>query len=363
MKRRESLKPLAKKTDELPWDFFDRCFLPIIFSHAAATIVSFVLQILRISQISSFSLFLLFALITISFTICFHNLQVSAAGKAVLITSCDNQIGYALARQLDDLGFTIFAGFTDKQKGTKLKEESSARLHILQLDVTSEKDIREAFIYVHKNLPANAPGLWALVNNTTWAAFGEFEWLPPEVFKKSIDVNLMSVIRITQLFLPSIRKTKGRIVNVTSITGRIPSELRSTLCTVKAGLEAFSECLRMEMRKWGIDVVVVEPGSTTTGTWFDDKKIIADARDMWSQMSDETQKYYTEDYFEFKVRSLPEYINSDKEINLSSAVKALADAVNKTFPLVRYTPITKQEKLQTFIAQHLPHSVYRILYT
>lgn len=52
-------------------------------------------------------------------------------------------------------------------------------------------------------------GLWALVNNTTWAAFGEFEWLPAEVYKRAIDINLMSVIRITQLFLPSIRKTKG----------------------------------------------------------------------------------------------------------------------------------------------------------
>lgn len=77
MKRRESLKPAAKKTDELPWDFFDRCLLPIIFSHAAAIIVSFVLNILRISQISSFSLFIVFVLITVSVTICYHNLQVS----------------------------------------------------------------------------------------------------------------------------------------------------------------------------------------------------------------------------------------------------------------------------------------------
>lgn len=57
-------------------------------------------------------------------------------------------------------------------------------------------------------------------------------------------------------------------MNVSSITGRIPSELRSSLCTVKAALEAFSECLRMELQKWGIDVVIVEPGSFTTGTKY-----------------------------------------------------------------------------------------------
>lgn len=83
MKRRESLKPPAKKTDELPWDFFDRCFFPVIFSHAAATIVSFILRTLRISQISTFSLFILFVLITISFTICFHNLHVSISKNNV----------------------------------------------------------------------------------------------------------------------------------------------------------------------------------------------------------------------------------------------------------------------------------------
>lgn len=85
MKRRESLKAqAAKKTDELQWDFLDRCVLPILFSHAAATIVSFVLQTLRISQISSFSLFLLFAVITIGFTICFHNLQVGITLRCLL---------------------------------------------------------------------------------------------------------------------------------------------------------------------------------------------------------------------------------------------------------------------------------------
>ncbi|XP_065225901.1 D-beta-hydroxybutyrate dehydrogenase, mitochondrial [Planococcus citri] len=363
MKRRESLKPAAKKTDELPWDFFDRCLLPIIFSHAAAIVVSFVLNILRISQISSFSLFIIFVLATVSVTICYHNLQVSTAGKAVLITSCDNNVGYALARQLDDLGFTVYAGFAEKNKAAKLKEESSARLHILQLNVTSDSDIKAAYDYVHKTLPSGVSGLWAIVNNTTWAAFGEFEWLPIDVYKQSIDINLTSVIKLTQIFLPSIRRTRGRIVNVSSITGRIPSELRSSLCTVKAAIEAFSECLRMELKKWSVNVIVVEPGTYTTGCWFDDQKILSDARNMWRRMSDDVRKHCTQDYFEFKVRSLPEYENAEKEINVLPTVRSLTDAVYKTFPLPRYTPITKQEKLQIFAAQHLPAGIYQILYS
>jgi len=78
MKRRESLKAQAtRKTDELQWDFIDRCFLPVIFSHALAVAVAFILQTLRISQVSSFQLFLLFVLLSVGFTICYHNLQVS----------------------------------------------------------------------------------------------------------------------------------------------------------------------------------------------------------------------------------------------------------------------------------------------
>ena len=85
MKRRESLKQQAtRKTDELQWDFIDRCFLPIIFSHALAVAIAFILQTLRISQVSTFSLFLLFVLLSVGFTICYHNLQVRSLHPGTL---------------------------------------------------------------------------------------------------------------------------------------------------------------------------------------------------------------------------------------------------------------------------------------
>lgn len=115
--------------------------------------------------------------------------QVTTAGKAILITGCDSRVGYALAKQLDDLvsmklnlyyksnnlepistvffpllfkGFTVFAGFSNKAENEevmqRLKDDTSGRLHVLQLDVTSERDIHSTFLYVNENLPDGAPG-------------------------------------------------------------------------------------------------------------------------------------------------------------------------------------------------------------
>ncbi|KDR23384.1 D-beta-hydroxybutyrate dehydrogenase, mitochondrial [Zootermopsis nevadensis] len=355
------------KNEELPWDLFDRCLLPVIFSHAAAVILSTILNTLYISQISTFTLFLWFVISSLGAVFFYHNLKVTAAGKTILITDCTSRIGYTTARQLDDLGFTVFAGFQDKDRGSesakKLKKDSSGRLHILQLDVTSEKQILAAAAYVKENLPHGTSGLWAVVNSATWASFGEVEWVPFDVYKQSTDVNLLSVIRITQVFLPLVRRTKGRIINIVSILGRIASPLRSPYCTVKFGVEAFSDCLRLEMRRWGVDVIVVEPGDYTTGnTWFTDEVLLAQARDMWKSMSYEARAEYGEDYFEQSVRSLQTYTKGE-ETDLTPVLRSLTDAVCRTFPLSRYTSVTRSEKLQAFVADHFPRSVYDIIYT
>lgn len=351
-----------KKQEELPWDILDRLLLPVVFSHAAAVILSTVLNTLYISQVSMFTLFFFFILISVGSTLFYHNLKVTAAGKGILITGCESKVGYAIARQLDDLGFTVFAGFQEKyESSSKLKEESSGRLHVLQLDITSEAQIQQAATYIKEHLPSGAAGLWALVNNVSWAAFGEVEWIPIDVYRHAAELNLLGAIRLTQVFLPSIRKSKGRVVNISSIHGRIPSPVKSPFCTFKFGLEAFSECLRLEMQHWGVDVVVIEPGIATTGYWFDDKQMLEQAKLMWKEMGDEVRQDYGEDYFEFKVRSMPEH-NTPTDVDLTPLLRSLIDAVSRTFPLTRYTPITRQEKIQAFVAHHLPRSVYDMIY-
>lgn len=110
--------------------------------------------------------------------------QITVAGKAILVTGCDSRIGSTLARHLDEQGFTVFAGFQDlanSPHADELKEECSGRLHVLQLDVSSETEILAASLYAVEHLPDGAPGLWAVIHAASWVALGEIEWIPPQV--------------------------------------------------------------------------------------------------------------------------------------------------------------------------------------
>ncbi|KAG7198205.1 hypothetical protein KM043_005614 [Ampulex compressa] len=354
--------------DSRTWELAERCLLPIAFSHAIAVILATVLNTIGISQTSSFVLFLLLLVISIGSTLFYHNLKVTAAGKAVLITGCDSRVGYALTKQLDDMGFTVFAGFSSKTENEeamqKLRKQSSGRLHVLQLDVTSERDIHSTFLYVNENLPDGAPGLWALVHAAAWVTLGECEWVPPLVLKRSIDINFIGVARLTQIFLPLIRRSKGRVVLVSSLLARIPSPVRGIYCAVKAAVEAWGTCLRLEMRRWGVDVVIIETGEYVSGNaWLkDNSSLLEQARDMWMQLDPQTRKEYGQELFQKEMLALEKYTQGP-EADLTTVTRALMDGVSKTFPMQRYTPVSHRERIQALCSDYLAKPVYDILYT
>lgn len=370
--RRQSSVGLGLKStttaapQEVPWDMLDRLLLPVVFCHAAAVILSNALNVLHISEVTTFTLFIWFTIVTIGAVLFYHNLKVTAAGKAVLITGCDSAIGSALARQLDDQGFTVFAGFqnaTDSSAAEELKEFCSGRLHVLQLDVSSETQILAASLYAVEHLPDGAPGLWAVVHAQSWVALGEIEWIPPQVIKKAADINFIGPTRVTQIMLPLVRRARGRIVVVSSGLCRVASPVRGIHCGLLAALESQAECLRKELRSRGVDVVVVAPGELTTGSsWLSDQTILDQAKEMWKQLCQEQRTEYGEDYFEKAIRSLEKYTKT-QECDLSPVLRALNDAIIRTFPLKKYTPVSRKEKIQAFIADHLPRSVYDIIYS
>ena len=138
--------------DSQTWELAERCLLPIAFSHAIAVILATVLNTLGISQTSSFVLFLLLLVISIGATLFYHNRNYVQSKSSIYTV-----LSYSFLK-----GFTVFAGFTSKAENEeameKLKQEASGRLHVLQLDVTSEHDIHSTFLYVNENLPDGAPG-------------------------------------------------------------------------------------------------------------------------------------------------------------------------------------------------------------
>ncbi|XP_043798696.1 D-beta-hydroxybutyrate dehydrogenase, mitochondrial isoform X2 [Apis laboriosa] len=318
--------------DSQTWELAERCLLPIAFSHAIAVILATILNTLSISQTSSFVLFLLLLVISIGFTLFYHNLKVTAAGKAILITGCDSRVGYTLSKQLDELGFTVFAGFNTKVENEeimqKLRQEASGRLHILQLDVTSEHDIHSTFLYVNENLPDGAPGLWALVHAAAWVTLGECEWVPPSVLKRSIDINFIGLARLTQ-----------------------------------AAVEAWGACLRLEMRRWGVDVVIVETGEYVSGNaWLkDNNSLLEQAREMWIQLDPQTRKEYGQELFQKEMLALEKY-TQEIDVDITPVIRALIDGVIKTFPMRRYTPVSRKERIQALCSDYLPKPIYDILY-
>ncbi|KAG9484341.1 hypothetical protein GDO78_009975 [Eleutherodactylus coqui] len=178
-------------------------------------------------------------------------------GRAVLITGCDSGFGNLLAHRLLDLGFTVFAAclFPDGEGAQALLTHSSpGQVKVIKLDVTSDKEIEQVKQYVQDHLPDK--GLWGLVNNAGISLWGLVEWQTIDKFQKSIDVNLLGSIRTVLAFAPLIRKNKGRMVFLSS-TNAYVSFMNSVYSLTKAGLEKFCDCLRLEMKRFGVQVSIM----------------------------------------------------------------------------------------------------------
>ncbi|KAK7072899.1 (2R,3R)-2,3-butanediol dehydrogenase, partial [Halocaridina rubra] len=208
--------------------------------------------------------FLVMWLISSGAWLYFASLQIPPSKKAVLITGCDSGFGNAIALHLDNLGFRVFAGclFADSngEGAEKLRKEGSDLLHVLQLDITKQEQLNKAVVDIKGKLSENE-GLWGLVNNAGVCTMGIVEWTPLEMFRKDCEVNYFGMVSSTKSFLPLIRLAKGRIVNVTSMAGRITVPMMGGYCGSKYAAEAVSDALRLEMKPWGVHVAVIEPGN------------------------------------------------------------------------------------------------------
>ncbi|XP_049948149.1 short-chain dehydrogenase/reductase family 9C member 7-like [Schistocerca serialis cubense] len=178
---------------------------------------------------------------------------------------CDSGFGEALARRLDSLGVPVVAGclFPEGPGAQRLVQHCSSRLRVLPLDVTSEQQVRDAVSSIRDSLDGRE--LWALVNNAGMSDIGEAELVPLEVFERTLAVNTLGVVRVTQACLPLIRQAKGRIITVASPLGRTAMPIMSPYCMSKSAVISYCDALRVEMKKWGVSVCTVEPSSYMTG--------------------------------------------------------------------------------------------------
>lgn len=206
---------------------------------------------------------------------------------AVLITGASTGIGRTCAMECDRLGYRVFAGVRKPADGEALVAAASPRLTPVIIDVTKTDSIAAAVRLVESEL-GDTP-LVGLVNNAGVGVGGPLEHLALEDLRWQLEVNLVGQVAVTQAFLPRLRAAKGRIINIGSIGGRISSPFMGPYCASKFALEAITFSLREELRPWGIQATVVEPGAVASDIW---DKADATADDTEARLSPEAVANY-----------------------------------------------------------------------
>ncbi|XP_066954519.1 D-beta-hydroxybutyrate dehydrogenase, mitochondrial-like [Macrobrachium rosenbergii] len=296
----------------------------------------------------------------------FSSLTLPTEMKCVLITGCDTGIGYALALHLHDQGFRVFAGClladTGGEGAQQLRRLGSSRLHVLQMDVTQQEQIEDALQQTKKLIP-DGEGLWAVVNNAGVTAFGEVEWVPLDTYRRITDINLFGLIGVTKAFLPLVRRSQGRVVNIASVCGHITRAGLSPYVLSKFAMEGFSDCLRHEMKPWGVDVCIIEPCNYSAATQITTEELVLRQGDtMWSNMDDCVKEDYGREYFDFVVNIAKMHCNSGLS-DIRPVLESITEAVTQKYPRARYRPITNYYFVKLFIATHLPEWVFSFFYT
>ncbi|XP_075058345.1 D-beta-hydroxybutyrate dehydrogenase, mitochondrial [Mixophyes fleayi] len=286
--------------------------------------------------------------------------------KAVLVTGCDSGFGFSFAKHLHSKGLTVFAGCLFKDKGdTGVKELDSMksdRMKTIQLNVVKQEEVDKAVEIIKDNLKEPEKGLWGVVNNAGISTFGEVEFTSMETYKEVAEVNLWGTVRVTKACLPLIRRAKGRVVNVSSMLGRMANPARSPYCITKFGVEAFSDCLRYEMHPMGVKVSVIEPGNFIAATsLYSPEKIKAIGDRMWADLSETVKNDYGRKYFDEKIARMNTYCNSGST-DTSPVVDAVTHALTAASPYSRYHPMDYYWWLRMQIMTHMPGAISDKIY-
>lgn len=183
-------------------------------------------------------------------------------GRSVLVTGATSGIGLEVSGLLAREGFRVFGGALPGEDSSALEETGSTPV---SLDVTDRASLAAAADEVAKRL-GDEP-LFGLVNNAGIVGAGPIELLDLEDARRIFEVNVIGVIGAIQAFLPSIRAARGRIVNVSSLSGLLAAPFLGPYNASKAAIESLSDALRRELLPFGVEVVVIQPGTTRTPLW------------------------------------------------------------------------------------------------
>ncbi len=200
-----------------------------------------------------------------------HGASLPGDAPAVLITGVSSGIGNGTLRELIRAGYRVFGSVRRRDDAERLSREFGGSYSPLIFDVTDAAAVASAAAEVQKALEGRK--LCGLVNNAGVAVPGPLLELPIAEFRRQIEVNLVSVLAVTQAFFPLLRHSirdggaPGRIVNISSVAGQIALPFLGPYAASKHGVEGLSDSLRRECMLYGVDVVVIDPANVATSIW------------------------------------------------------------------------------------------------
>jgi len=187
------------------------------------------------------------------------------AARCVLVTGASSGLGFRLSGHLAARGWRVFAGVRRAEDETRVRALHPAGILPVRLDVTDPGSVAEAARFIEAG--CDGRGLDALVNNAGIAVAGPVEGVPLEDWRRQFEVNVLGVVAVTQAVLPLVRRARGRIVMISSVSGLLSYPLLGPYAASKHALEALSDSLRLELAREAIAVVLVEPGEAATAIW------------------------------------------------------------------------------------------------
>lgn len=194
-----------------------------------------------------------------------------AGERSVVVTGVSTGIGLATARVLASRGVHVFGSVRNVADADRLRAELRERFTPLVFDVTDAEAIREAVPVVADALAGTT--LFGLVNNAGMAVGGPLLYQPLDEVRRHLEVNMLGALAVTQAFAPLLGTDRartgkpGRIINISSVSGRISAPFLGAYAASKRAMEGMSHSLRRELMLFGIDVIIVNPGSVVTPIW------------------------------------------------------------------------------------------------
>jgi NAD(P)-dependent dehydrogenase (short-subunit alcohol dehydrogenase family) len=261
--------------------------------------------------------------------------------KVALVTGGSSGIGACTVTELLDAGFTVY---TAARRVERMQQLADKGAHVFAMDVTDDASMVAGV----ERIISEQGRIDALVNNAGYGSYGAVEDVPLDEARRQFEVNVFGLARLTQLVTPHLRAQKsGRIVNVSSIGGKYYEPFGAWYHATKFAVEGFSDCLRLELKPFGIQVVIIEPGPILT-EWNEI------ARDSLLERSGGTA-YGTWAKRAHKV--LTEFDKPGRASTPEAVARKIRKAVTTKRPAARY-PVGRGARIITSSRDHTPDALF-----